>query len=606
MAAVLAQGPNLREPVKHPFGGRAPVSENLSSAMQSDWDVQHYQFRADFHLDDAEVRVKSVIRVQSRSTQPGALLLHSNGPKLGDIWVGNKKAGVTQQGQQLWVEMPAMEAGEEIELTLNYTSDIGEGQGLGVHWDGETLFSFHEPQGARLWLVTFDDPADKATLDWFVEVDGNLVVAANGEMVERRGLDDGRVEWHFSFDELIPTYLMVVHASEYVVLEDEMLNGDPIRHYIQPGTANDAWVAFETTPEILDTFSDHFGEYPWASYGNAVAPFGGAMEHTTMTTFGSGLLGSSWGEIVNAHEIAHHWFGDYVTLSDWPEIWLNEGFASYSEVLWYEEYYGENGRRQYIDSQVDSYFNWQEYEGISSVYDPNYLFGGAVYDKGSIVLDMLRSLTGDTVFFEALQTYVDRYAHGNATTSDLIEVFDEATGESLQWFFDQWVYRAGDPSLAIGVTEREVEPGMFQLDVLLSQRTDDLWSLPVTLRWQQGGETVNEEVWLDASEQVYTFCLDGSSSSHLVDPDGLLLLQARETQAGPALPVSCVESVEEPEEEDPEGTVFPYGEGGASLEVGGCHTTPTRKTRAPWMGLVALMLWRRRRVSLEGEARRSA
>ena len=155
------------------------------------------------------------------------------------------------------------------------------------------------------------------------------------------------------------------------------------------------------------------------------------MEHTTMTTFGDGLLGRAYGELVNALEVAHVWFGDYVTLADWPEIWLNEGFASYGEVLWYEQDNGALGRRRYVESQVESYFNWQQYEGLSPVYDPNYLFGGAVYDKGSVVLDMLRTLLGDEAFFEAVALYVDRYAHSNATTSDLEEVFSEVYGLSL-------------------------------------------------------------------------------------------------------------------------------------------------------------------------------
>jgi len=598
IGVAMAQDGLLREEFKHPFGSRAPVVETLNGLMQSDWDIQHYDIEVSFDVRNSTlVKGVSRIRAKARRDNPGGLLLHSNGPKIDTMLVEGASAEFAIAGQEVWVTMPETVSGDERTVEVAYESSLGEGQGLGVHWDGETLFSFHEPQGARLWLVTFDDPADKATLDWHIQVDSDLVVAANGELLTVEENGEGQSVWHFRFDELIPTYLMVVHASDYEVLEDETVDGKPIRHHIHPGTTNQAWRVFERTPEILELFSSQFGDYPWASYGHAIAPFGGAMEHTTMTTFGDGLLGSSYGELVNAHEVAHHWFGDYVTLADWPEIWLNEGFASYGEVLWYEIDNGEIGRRRYVDSQVESYFNWQQYEGVSSVYDPNYMFGGAVYDKGSIVLDMLRTLLGDDLFFEGVQNYVDRFAHSNATTSDLVDVLNETTGEDLNWFFEQWVYWAGDPVVAMGVEQREVAEGVWQLDVVLTQETSDLWTLPVVLAWSEDGERVEEEVWLTEREQVFTFCLNKYSQSHVFDPDGLLLLDDLKYQNGVEVPVTCVEEEELPEEEELVDE-YPLGQGGSTLEVGGCNAVG-QGTKACLVALLAggLLVSLRRRES---------
>jgi aminopeptidase N len=525
--------------------------------------------------------------------------LHSDGPEIESIRVAGVPASFTESKPQVVVDMPDVGEGDEIEISIQSTATLGEGEGLGIHWDGKTLFSFHEPQGARLWLVTFDDPADKATLDWHVRVDSELVVAANGELKSKVENSDGKTDWHFAFEELIPTYLMVVHASGYVVLEDEMIDGKPIRHYIQPGTGTAAWDSFETTPEILALFSEQFGEYPWASYGNAVAPFGGAMEHTTMTTFGSGVLGGSWGEIVNAHEVAHHWFGNYVTLESWPEIWLNEGFASYSEVLWYEQSYGEIGRRQYINSQVNSYFNWQQYEGVSSVYDPAYLFGGAVYDKGSIVLDMLRTVVGDDLFFEAVQTYVEAFAHSNAATSDLESIFEAVTGADMQWFFDQWIYRAGDPIVSMGTTERALGNGVFQLDVVLSQETNALWKLPVALYWESDDGSVEETVWLEEVSQVYSFCVSSATRSHAMDPDYLILMDDRREQAGPDVPVICNEGVVDPEDTGLEVDRF---EGSATVTIGGCQSIPSPRDWTMALWLVLLVVYRRQDIVSERQS----
>lgn len=596
VTTAMAIEPPPRDVVKHPFGGRAPVIENFSGLMQSGWDMRHYEIHADFDLNARAVDTKIQMTARSRRDGPGVLTLHANGPSISEIRVEGVAVEYSRVGQEVRVPMPDVSQGEEVILTAVSSAALGDGEDLGVHWDGQTLFSFHEPQGARLWLVTYDDPSDKATLEWNITVDASLVVAANGVHTGTTEPTGGKRTWNFVFDELIPTYLFVVHASDYAILEDEMSDGRPIVHHIRPGTESDAWVAFEKTPDILDHFSALFGEYPWGSYGHAVAPFGGAMEHTTMTTFGDGLIGSSYGEIINAHEVAHHWFGDYVTLADWPEIWLNEGFASYGEVIWYEDYYGETGRRQYVRSQIDSYFNWQNYEGLSSVYDPNYLFGGAVYDKGSIVLDMLRTYLGDDAFFTSVQNYVDAYAHGVATTSDLVEEVSQVAGEDMQWFFDQWVYRAGDPEISTGWTSTELSDGSIQVDIRVEQDTDELWQFPLTLRWRAGSTMVEEVVWVDAEEATFTFCSDTGPTGLQVDPDDKVLFAENRLVQGPdEVVVTCGELPVDPdEEEDPASDFEIYGQGETSVTVGNC-ATPVSGVRFAVVGLVGLLTLRRRR-----------
>ena len=594
--AALALEPAPRDVLKHPFGGRAPVIENLSGAIQSGWDMQHYEIHAEFDLNAKAVDTKIRMIARSRRDGPGALTLHANGPTISEVRVQGEAVEYTVVGQEVRVPMPEIPQGEDAEVTVLSSAGLGDGEALGVHWDGETLFSFHEPQGARLWLVTYDDPSDKATLEWHITVDSELVVAANGVHTGTEALENGRSTWNFVFDELIPTYLFVVHASDYEILEDQMSDGRPIVHHIRPGTERDAWVAFEKTPDILDHFADLFGEYPWGSYGHAVAPFGGAMEHTTMTTFGDSLIGRSYGEIVNAHEVAHHWFGDYVTLADWPEIWLNEGFASYGEVIWYEDYYGETGRRQYVGSQIDSYFNWQNYEGLSSVYDPNYLFGGAVYDKGSVVLDMLRTYMGDDAFFTSVRNYVDSYAHGVATTSDLVEEVSLVAGEDMQWFFDQWVYRKGDPEISTGWTSTELEDGGVQVDIRVQQNTDELWAFPLTLRWRAGSDVVEEEVWVDAESTTFTFCSETGTTGLQVDPDDEVLFADNRLVSGPEeVTLSCGDLTEEPGPGDSPGDGFePYGQGEAEVTVGNC-SAPVSGVRWGVLALVGAVALRRRR-----------
>ena len=404
--------------------------------MQTDWDVQHYTLDVHIDLDALEVEATTQLTARARSQHPGALLLHAEVEEVTGVWVEGVEVTPALSAGQL--QIPMSEASQDQEVLVTYRSKINQGSDYGLSLEDGVLFSFHEPRGARNWLVVYDDPADKATLEWRITVPSDLVVAANGNLVSNETEGD-ETTWVFSMDQPIATYLMALHASEYAILEQETQDGLPIRHYIHQGTQGAAWNTLGSTPEILELFSDLFGDYPFERYGNAVAPMGGAMEHTTIVTFGSSLIGGGYGELVNAHEAAHHWWGDYVTLADWPEIWLNEGFASYGEVLWNESKYGEEGRRSYVEEQKDSYFTWKDWEGEFSLYDPDYMWGGTIYDKGSVVLDMLRTLVGDESFFAALRRYGADNAYGVVTTADLEAAFETETQEDLGWFFDQWV-----------------------------------------------------------------------------------------------------------------------------------------------------------------------
>jgi aminopeptidase N len=230
---------------------------------------------------------------------------------------------------------------------------------------------------------------------------------------------------------------------------------------------------------MIDFFEALWIPYPWTHYANVTAPFSGAMEHTTATTFGMDLIGSPNAEFVNAHELAHHWFGNLATPNEWPEIWLNEGFASYAEVLWVEHQYGEDVAIGYLQEQRDSYLAWQELEGMSTLYDPLFMWGGLVYDKGSIVVHMLRHTVGDEAFSAAMTNYLQAHAHGNVTTGDLQLALEDTHGSSLEWFFTQWVYQARDPAYLWGVTQIEMDDGTWQVDIHIEQRAEGSWSMPI-------------------------------------------------------------------------------------------------------------------------------
>jgi len=254
------------------------------------------------------------------------------------------------------------------------------------------------------------------------------------------------------------------------------------------------------------------------------APFSGAMEHTTATTFGEDLIGHPMAEVVNAHELAHHWFGNLLTLAEWPEIWLNEGFASYGEVLWIEHAYGAAAKRNYIKNQIDSYYVWQALESSSTLYDPMFMWGGLVYDKGSLVLHMLRWVVGDDAFFEGLAQYLDNHRFGSVTTLDFRLAMEDASGEPLDWFFDQWVYQPGDPSYRWGITQTPIGSTDWQVDLHIEQEAPGSWSMPIPIRIHlESGDVV--DVVADSGDGVVTtsLCLESGAVRATFDPNRALL-----------------------------------------------------------------------------------
>ncbi|MFH1463511.1 MAG: M1 family metallopeptidase [Pseudomonadota bacterium] len=531
-APPLVAGPGgwrdaLKRPGPLPAGG--PAGAPPPPAMQADWDVQHYDIS--LTLDPARRRIDGdiAIRVQARVDAPGPFLLHAGEAVLAALEVESTAVTWTQHGDEVSVPMPpGLVAGDEVALRVRYqapgTTDV---TALGLHW-GDPIYTFSEPSGARDWLVVYDTPTDKATLTWQVTAPSDLVVIANGEPAGQTEGEDGTTTWDFDFPWPIATYLMVVDAGSY--LEDVDETGPvPVHTWAQAGDYDEAVTALADTPEMIEVFAGLFGPYPYSLYGNVLVPFGGAMEHTTKTSFGDELIGyGRYATLVDAHELAHQWWGDWVTCAEWEEIWLNEGFASYSEALWVEATEGEDALRDYLwIEQRDSYLNWLDWEGEFALYDPDYMWGGTVYDKGSFVLHMLRFVVGDEAFFDGLARYRDAHGGDVATTEDLRAAMEAAFGDSLEWFFDEWVYRAGDPSYRVGITNQQLDDGTWQVDVHVQQTGAETWAMPVewTLHLRDGQELADEH-WIDAPRAVVSTCLgqpatgiDFSPHAHLLYRD---------------------------------------------------------------------------------------
>ena len=314
-----------------------------------------------------------------------------------------------------------------------------------VGWNnyGTGSYVASEPDGAQNWYPVNDHPLDKATYTIRITVALPYVVAANGVLEDTIDNGDGTTTYVWESSHPMASYLVTVGIDDYVMQTQEGPDGLPIRNFFPPEIAEEAQIDFSTTPDMIAFYSETFGPYPFEAYGVVVADvdLGFALETQTLTLFARSWV-TEFGDIEEAvaHELAHQWFGNSVSLASWPDIWLNEGFATYASWLWFEHSQGAT----YLDSVVEQVYASIAGSPPMAVTPPGKapagdLFNFGVYYRGALVLHALREQVGDDTFFEILRTYYERFAYANASIEDFTALAEEISGEDLGAFFEGWL-----------------------------------------------------------------------------------------------------------------------------------------------------------------------
>jgi aminopeptidase N len=311
----------------------------------------------------------------------------------------------------------------------------------GLVTDGREVYVASEPNGAATFFPSNDHPTDKATYEIRVTVPDDLDVAANGLLRDTIANESvGTETWVFDAPDPMATYLVQVVVGNLRVEELPGPGGLPIRNVYDEDAAGDVSATFEPQGEMIDFFDDLFGPYPFAGYGAVVVDedLGFALETQTLSLFGSDAAG----EPVVAHELAHQWFGDHVSLGRWQDIWLNEGFATYAQWLW-----SEHRGAATVDEIALAAARTPGLDVPPADPGPHQLFHNSVYLRGALTLHVLRHELGDDGFFEVLRTWVDRYGGASATSADFEAHAAEVGGGDLQSLFDAWLRALHLPTL---------------------------------------------------------------------------------------------------------------------------------------------------------------
>ena len=384
------------------------------------------------------------------------------------------------------------------------------------------IWSQGESEFNRYWFPSYDSPNDFRTSELTATVEKPFTVVSNGRLVETKDNGDNTRTFHWVMDQPYSNYLTSIVVAEYTPVEQNA-GGIPVLNFGYTNETKEVAATVKNLPDTIKFFSEITGvKYPYAKYAQSfVEDFGGGMENISATTqiremiHDERELLDTDSESLQSHELAHQWFGDYVTCRDWGQIWLNESFATYMQAMWDEKLKGHD---EFLYSDIRSNQNqvlgsWNQgyRRPIVTKYYANKdaLFDNYAYPGGAAVLHMLRKHLGDEVFFKCLNHYLTSNAHQPVSTEDLRIAIEETSGQSMDWFFDQWVYRMGHPIFEVDQTYDETAHKLT-LKVKQVQKVDPNNEYPQTEFFQSNVDIEIdgriEKVWLKPqAENVYTF-----------------------------------------------------------------------------------------------------
>ena len=339
------------------------------------------------------------------------------------------------------------------------------------------------------WFPTIDQPNENLTHDIYLTVEDKFKTLSNGALISsKQHSNDTRTD-HWKMDKPHAPYLVMIAVGDFAKVSEEV-DGVLLEYYVEPEYESYAKQIFAHTPEMIQFFSDLLDyPYPWNKYSQIITRdyVSGAMENTTAVIYGEFVqktdreLIDNSNDYIVAHELFHHWFGDLVTCESWANLTLQEGFANYSEHLWQEYKYGPDAAGYQRKSEKQGYLSSIMQTGIHPLIhygyeDKEQMFDGHSYNKGGLVLHMLRHMIGDDAFFSGLNLYLNNYKYSAVEVDELRMAFEDVTGTDLSWFFNQWYHEAGHPSLELAYNYDPTE-GVIVMNV--DQNQDPQSSIPI-------------------------------------------------------------------------------------------------------------------------------
>jgi aminopeptidase N len=543
------------------------TSDTASSASDTAWmnvyrgtypkinDLVHTKLAVSFDYNKQWMYGQEWVTLQPHFYPTDSLTLDAKGMEIKEIAIIKGKSKVplkySYDSLQLRITLDkTYKEGEKYIIYLNYISKPNEVKehGSAAITDAKGLYFINplgktkehieiwtqgETESNSVWFPTIDKPDQKTTQEISMTVPGKYVTLSNGLLVNQKKNADGTRTDDWKMDLPNAPYLFFMGVGDYVIVKDRYKN-IPVNYYVEKEYAPVAKKIFGETPAMIGFFSKILNyPYAWPKYDQIVGReyVSGAMENTTATLHQDGAYqnarqlvdGNAWEDDIS-HELFHHWFGDLVTCESWSNLTLNESFANYSEYLWREYRHGKDNADEKNFEDMQGYLlSGSEDKDLVRFYYKNRedMFDAISYNKGGRILNMLRNYVGDAAFFKALNEYLNLYKFKSAEAQELRLAFENVTGQDLNWFWNQWYYGSGQPTLDINY---DYNNGKERVIVNQTQNTGKIFKLPLAIDvYSQGTNKKRYKVWLDNAADTFYFASVQKPSLVNVDADKVLL-----------------------------------------------------------------------------------
>ena len=539
-----------------------PTPEIYNPAAKRSHDLLHTKVEVSFDWKNRHLHGQATLRLKPYFYSTNELVLDAKGFEIKQVArlgkEGKKvlpyeydgaKMRITLDGTftrndefEIWVDYIA----KPEELEVGGSAAISSDKGLYfINHDGSQegkmpqIWTQGETEASSCWFPTIDKPNERMTQELLITVDKKYTTLSNGLLIFSTDNGDGtRTDYWKQKDPHAP-YLAMMSVGEFEIVEDVWRDSIAVNYYVEKEWVPYAKDIFGDTPDMLEFFSTRLGvDYPWEKYSQIVVRdyVSGAMENTTAVIHGDFLyrnprqLLDGNNESIIAHELFHHWFGDYVTCESWSNLPLNESFANYSQFLWDEHRHGRDEADFNAYSEMQGYLfesRTKQEDLIRFDYmDKEDMFDGHSYNKGGRILHMLRIYLGDDAFFEGLRVYLEDNKHTAVEVHNLRLAFEKVSGEDLNWYFNQWFLSSGHPKLDISY-DYDSATSMQHVIVEQTQNFDKtpLFRLPMKIDVWENGKNTTHEVEMTKHKQTFSFKTNSVPSWVNVDADKVLLCQ---------------------------------------------------------------------------------
>jgi aminopeptidase N len=509
--------------------------------------IRHIRLELEPDLSARTLRGKARLALESRQDDLAAIELDAIDMTFGEISVDDRLVKDTlYDGKRLRIQLDRKRArGQRFNLAIDY--QCAPVRGLYFVGPDEAhpnrpleCWTQGQDEDSRFYFPCVDAPLLKSTSEVLCTVASDLFVLSNGDLKDAHELGDGRKQWHYALDFPHSPYLVTFVCGQFAEIKERAPEtGVDVYYYGPKGREADLHRSLKATPALIDFFSKTIGiPYPFRRYSQIFVSdfiFGG-MENTSATTLTAEALLDERAAIdqdiesLVAHELAHQWWGDLLTCREWPEAWLNEGFATYFEYVWRTHARGRDEADVELLGDLDTYLDeagdYQRPIVCRQFEEPIDLFDRHLYEKGGRVLHMLRHELGEAVFWRALRLYVERHAQRSVETRDLARAVEDASGRNLDRFFHQWTDHAGHPELECA-WEWDADKGVGSLRVEQKQEGERVYDLRTCVRFELDGEERDEPVHISLRSHTFEWRLGKAPTQVIFDPGDVLLKTVR-------------------------------------------------------------------------------